>query len=192
MLLKSKTLDKIKGIGPKKQMLLQEMGLYNTYDMINNLPISYKDMRYVSDIAQIQKERSEDIENGQGKGNRLILGRVVSNNSANSAFRKGHHKKNRMIKVTVGDHTGKIQIYFFNTPYVEKILYRGKECYFYGKIKKMVNGFSVMIQPEIIEKNRLQKEIVPVYRLPKGISQKEIIKKCEDNYYWCTENIIFC
>ena len=77
MLLKSKTLDKIKGIGPKKQMLLQEMGLYNTYDMINNLPISYKDMRYVSDIAQIQKERSEDIENGQGKGNRLILGRVV-------------------------------------------------------------------------------------------------------------------
>ena len=175
MLLKSKTLDKIKGIGPKKQMLLQEMGLYNTYDMINNLPISYKDMRYVSDIAQIQKERSEDIENGQGKGNRLILGRVVSNNSANSAFRKGHHQKNRMIKVTVGDHTGKIQIYFFNTPYVEKILYRGKECYFYGKIKKMVNGFSVMIQPEIIEKNRLQKEIVPVYRLPKGISQKEII-----------------
>ena len=147
----------IKGVGPKKTVKLQRMGMFNIEDVLYSFPREYEDRRNVKYIAQLTND--EQV---------LICAKVL-------AISKSKYVKNRkqMLRVLVEDKTGKLEIVFFNASYYYKAFTIDKKYYFYGRVSISFDR-KQMIHPDFSEVNDEDiKAIMPIYPLTEGISQNE-------------------
>ncbi len=161
-------IDCVKGIGPKRRQILENMGLKTVKDVVEYYPRDYKDKSVFTKIA--------DMEAG---GTYTFVARVSVKPSL-SMF-----GKLKVVTCAVKDETGTLNAVWFNQPYMKNSLEQGRAYIFTGKV-----GFKYgKLQVESPEWERYttnslnQGRIVPVYRLSEGLSQKTfraVVKSCLD------------
>ncbi len=151
----------IKGVGPSRQLLLQRLGIETVEDLLMHYPRGYYDRSNMTKICDIEVE-SEATFAG------IVL--VVS-------LRKLRGGRT-ILKVAVGDETGRIDLVFFNQPFLKKMFRQGRKIIVSGTVN-LYRGVKQISAPDFefysddpdggfIHTNR----IVPVYPLTSGISQR--------------------
>jgi len=152
------SITEIKGIGPKKAELFHKLGIFSIADVLNDYPKSYEDLRYPQKINTLKNDDKA-----------LVVAKVLLCN-----FGKGYGRK-RTLHLLVEDNTGRMEILFFMAGFMIKNFEIGQMYHFFGKVK-VENGRSTMFHPDYGKMDDSEQGIMPVYRLTKGLSQKEIRK----------------
>lgn len=161
--MKSKdSIDVIKNIGKTRKEQLNKLGIETVEDLIEYYPRDYEDRSQFVPIAEIET----------GKTN-TIRGKVASLPEV---------KRIRAITIVnarVKDESGTIECVWFNQPYVKNQLTCGREYIFTGKVSEKFNRIQMEspdYEPANCESLNTGR-IVPVYTVPKKISQK-VIRGC--------------
>ena len=149
-------IEDIKGIGPKKAEALSIAGLTRLEDVLSYYPRSYEDRRNI--------QKTKDVKNGQQV---LLTGKIILVNKG-----RGYGKK-RTLHVLAEDSTGRFEILFFSAGYMQNAFPIGTEFCFFGKAK-VENGRITLFHPDFYRYENAEENIVPVYPLRKGISQKDL------------------
>lgn len=152
----------LKGVGPKKSILLHKLGINSISDAIYYFPNHYEDRRNKKLIYEIQPG---DFVNIQGK--------IVQVNEI--IPRSGL----KILEAIISDGTGFLRAKWFNQGYLRKILKIKTEIKVFGKIQLDFRGHSFeILNPdfEIVEGdiNEKKAEILPIYGLTEGLSQKQL------------------
>lgn len=160
-----KTFDKIENIrnvGEKTFEKLRIMGIDTLEDLITYFPRDYEDRTQINTISQLI-----DGENCTFKAS-------IASFPINTKF-----KAKVITKVDVSDHTGVVEITWFNQPYIQKLLKLGVEYVFVGKVRRAFGKvqvdspkYELANKPELMIAGR----IVPKYPLTYGMSQHNLQK----------------
>lgn len=153
----------LKGVGPKKSALLQKLGISNVNDLLYYFPNHYEDRRNRKLIFEISPGDYVNIQ-----------GRIVSINE--SVTKKSGF---RILEVIISDGTGYLRAKWFNQSYLKNIFKSGAEVTIFGKVQLDITarGFEILNPDfEIVDNNvrNDNTEILPVYRLTEGLSQKQL------------------
>ena len=148
------------GIGPEAGKKLAKLEISTVFDLLTFIPRRYNDW---SDISRIDMcEEGKDIS---------FLGTVTS-----APVKKGF-KKQSPVSFYVSDGTGRIELSYFNAPYImdkfmvgDKIFVHGTVTYF-GTHAQIVNPFC-----EKASSTDELKLVRPVYHLTAGITSNMINK----------------
>lgn len=158
----SDSIDVVKNIGKTRAEQLNKLGIETVEDLIEYYPRDYEDRSRFVPINEIEI----------GSVN-TIRGRVLTSPEARRV------RTITIVGVRIADGTGSIECVWFNQPYVKNQLIVGKEYTFTGKVIQKF-GRIQMESPdyELVNVDSLNTgRIVPVYTVPKKMSQK-VIRGC--------------
>lgn len=149
------SVSKIKGIGEKKRVAYQKLGINSVRQLLFHLPRRYLDLTVTTAIS--------DCELGSKK---LIKAQVIRKHSE-VRIRRGLS----LFRVDVSD-GDVMRLTFFNTKYTVANLKEGETYLFYGEVsgtllKREMNG------PQVMEESRLG-SLMPIYPVCAGISSKVV------------------
>ena len=155
----------LKGVGPKKVEIFRDMGIVTIEDLALYFPKSYEDRRTVTPISELKA--GSDF---------LIQARLVNKRMGANRF----NKKTPLV-LNVSDDSGMLEVVFFNGYFLNKLFDIGKEYVFYGRITENLDRFQI-VHPEFTLAGSSDdiREIIPVYSLRQGISQKEMRRMQRD------------
>ena len=155
----------LKGVGPKKVEIFRDMGIETIEDLALNFPRSYEDRRTVTPISELKS--GSDF---------LIQARLVNKRMGANRF----NKKTPLV-LNVSDDSGMLEVVFFNGYFLNKLFDIGKEYVFYGRVTENLDRLQI-VHPEftLAGSNDDVREIIPVYSLRHGISQKEMRRMQRD------------
>lgn len=155
----------LKGVGPKKVEIFRDMGIVTIEDLALYFPKSYEDRRTVTPISELKA--GSDF---------LIQARLVNKRIGANRF----NKKTPLV-LNVSDDSGMLEVVFFNGYFLNKLFDIGKEYVFYGKVTENLDRLQI-VHPEftIAGSNDDVREIIPVYSLRQGLSQKEMRRMQRD------------
>ncbi len=151
------------GIGPNRAKQLKGLGIETLYDLIAYFPRTYEDRTRILPICQLEAEQP------------ACFRAWVIRNPQTAHIRKGLS----LTKLTVADNTGRLNLTYFNQPYVADQLHYGEEYYFYGTVVGDYIGYQ-MQNPTYESVNQpgvATRRIMPVYALTAGISNK-LLSRC--------------
>ena len=155
----------LKGVGPKKVEIFRDMGIETIEDLALYFPRSYEDRRTVTPISELKS--GSDF---------LIQARLVNKRMGANRF----NKKTPLV-LNVSDDSGMLEVVFFNGYFLNKLFDIGKEYVFYGRVTENLDRLQI-VHPEftLAGSNDDVREIIPVYSLRHGISQKEMRRMQRD------------
>lgn len=155
----------LKGVGPKKVEIFRDMGIVTIEDLALYFPKSYEDRRTVTPISELKA--GSDF---------LIQARLVNKRIGANRF----NKKIPLV-LNVSDDSGMLEVVFFNGYFLNKLFDIGKEYVFYGRVTENLDRLQI-VHPEftIAGSSDDIREIIPVYSLRQGISQKEMRRMQRD------------
>jgi ATP-dependent DNA helicase RecG len=146
----------LKGVGPRRSNNLGRLGAETIFDLFWNVPRAYFNRDNCKKIAELQIGENASIR-GLVKGTRL------------SRSRNGMH----IFKVVLEDSSGIISAVWFNQPFLSGIIKTGQELFLSGRLRDSYRIAELNVSEyEIIENEDQNAEIVPVYALSEGLSQK--------------------
>lgn len=152
-----------KGVGEARAKILKSFGINNLEDLLWWLPRDYEDRRRILPLSGIQNEVKVTFK-----------ARLLS-------YSVKKVKGFTIITAVVTDGFGQVLLKWFNQEYVAGYLVKSKEYLITGIPKKTPFGPFELNSPEIEEASTsIRREILPVYSLVSGISQKmarKIVKK---------------
>jgi len=162
MLSLNSPVTEINGIGSARAEALAKAGLHTAGDLLWFFPRAYQNR---GDIRGVGDEVCD------GKPHAFLL--TVATQPRNARL------KNRMTltKFRATDGSRSAEIVYFNQPYLAKTFALGEEYRFYGKLTKLKNAYT--LSSPIYEKydeNDPPSDLVPVYRLPEGLTRKALEK----------------
>jgi len=149
--------SKLYMVGPTYAKRLSKLGINTLEDLIYHFPFRYDDFSLVSEISRVQP--GETV---------TIRGQILS--IKNEYTRTGK----KIQKASVSDGTGKIEIVWFNQPFLVKTLKIGEWYSFSGKIDWFGRTI-VMVSPEYepLKSSTIHTgRLVPVYSETYGVSSK--------------------
>ncbi len=148
----------LKGIGPKRALMLKQKGIKTFNDFLLFLPTNYLDF---TKIVKIKSAKVNQEVN-------LIL-RFKELNEIKFSKRK-------IAQAIFYDDSGEIIVKWFNynLRYLKKFLIPEKEYFISGRVS-FFNFYKEIIHPFIEEANKVVKGILPVYSEIKNFPQKSII-----------------
>lgn len=149
------------GVGPKKAQALERLGIGKVKDFLEYYPRGYEDYRRRKKICEFS-----DVPAGTKV---MVKARVLS-----KMLGRGFGMK-RTLRLMAEDDTGRMEVLFFNAGFLAGQFQPGGEYCFYGAVK-VDGGRNTMLHPSFTPAGEEETGIVPVYRLTKGISQKDIRK----------------
>ena len=171
----NKDIRYIKGIGEKKALALNKLGVFSLRDLVSFFPRKYEDRSTVKPIALTLDGESVCIE------------AMVADTPRLTRIRRGLD----LVKLRAVDDSGAVDITFFNQPYSKDNLHRGETYVFFGRIEFKA-GRRALINP-IYEKAESQGHvtgrIVPVYRTVAGLNQKLIHQAVRQGLDLCLEQM---
>ena len=155
----------LKGVGPKKLEIFHDIGIKTIEDLALYFPKSYEDRRTVTPISELKA--GSDF---------LIQARLVNKRMGANRF----NKKTPLV-LNVSDDSGMLEVVFFNGYFLNKLFDIGKEYVFYGRVTENLDRLQI-VHPEftIAGSNDDVREIIPVYSLRQGLSQKEMRRMQRD------------
>ena len=121
------SVTELRGIGPTRAKQLQRLHIETLYDLIAFFPRAYEDRTKLSCVAGLEP------------GIPACFEAMVISNPQLSRIRKGME----LVKVRVADETGRVDLVFFNQPYVKDQLVYGESYRFYGALR---DGFGCQMQ----------------------------------------------
>lgn len=166
----------LKGIGPKRAELFADAGVKTILDLFYYFPRRYEDRTNLVNISNLKED-----------GIQTIKVRVLALGQHNSWRRRSFS----ITQAEVEDDTGRLACVWFNQPYLKNYLSPGKGMILYGKVERyagrlqMSNPEYEFLVDEADDNNLSLGKLVPVYSLPKGLSQRsirKIIKTALDEY----------
>jgi len=151
-------------IGPKYQKLLEKLEIFKVEDMLYHFPFRYQDYSQFKTI--------KDLQNGD-----TITVTATLASIKNIYTRNGK----RITKASVVDHTGELEIIWFNQHYIKNTLEIGKTYNISGKVG-FFDGKLCFLSPDMeIVSNAFSKKstenihtgrLIPIYPETLGISSK--------------------
>lgn len=172
-------LTNIKGIGPKKQAKLNEMGIFDVGEFIEYLPRYYEDrsnLVYIENSVDGEKQYFE----------------LEITNAARTYFFKGNMS---ITRVVAKDDTSNINLVWYNDRFSPQSLQIGEKYKFFGKIDKSKKQISNPLFSKL--NDDYIGGIYPIYSVIKGLSKKEFIQfkdrifeKIKDKIDYIPDNIL--
>ncbi|MCX5700771.1 MAG: ATP-dependent DNA helicase RecG [Candidatus Omnitrophica bacterium] len=165
----------LKGIGPKRAKVFTKSGINTVEDLLYYFPRRYEDR---TNFVSISKLKLGEIQ--------TVKVKILAMGQHNSWRRRSFN----ITEVAVGDDTGKLSCVWFNQPYLKQYFKPGLGLILYGKLElygsklQMSNPEFEIIADDTDEELSVGR-LVPVYRLPEGISQRSLrrlVKNALDNY----------
>jgi ATP-dependent DNA helicase RecG len=151
----------IKGVGPKRSLVFQKIGVHSVRDLLYLFPRRYEDRSHFAPLNNIPL--NEPI---------TCRGEVVD-------VKFKPIRGMPLLEVLIGDDAGTLQAVWFNQPYLKKLFQCGQQVILYGKVEfykkrlQMSNPeFEIVDSPEAesIHTGR----ITPVYPLTEGLFQRSL------------------
>ena len=164
------------GIGPKKAELFAKLGIETTDDLLHFYPRDYEDRTKLLPIASLEADVPA-----------CFVASVVSNPLTHRIPKPSNRALN-VTKVTVADHTGRLNLTFFNAEYTAQRLTRGETYCFYGTVTGDYLGYA-MVNPlfEALDAHGgLTRCIVPIYSLTAGLTNKMVMQAVANAMQRCT------
>ena len=161
----------LKGVGSVKAKQFAQLGIYTLEDLICHFPRGYEDRTRLVTISQLQPDQPACF--------RAMVMSVPHTNH----IRKGLD----VTKVTVADHTGRLNITFFNRKFATEQLHYGQEYFFYGAVSGDFIGYN-MTSPAFEAVNSqpiATRRILPVYPLTAGITNAYMVKTIQQALAVC-------
>jgi ATP-dependent DNA helicase RecG len=152
----------LKGVGPARAKQLEQLNIFTLQDLICHFPRGYEDRSKLITISQLEVDRPACFQ------------AMVMNTPRTSHIRKGLD----LTKVQVADHTGRLNLTFFNNRFAAEQLAYGKEYIFYGALSGDFMGYQmtapVFESPESVPV--LTRRVMPRYPLTAGLSNANLLK----------------
>lgn len=149
-------LSQIKGLGPKRLAMLNELNIYTVEDLILYLPTRYEDNTVI------------DLNEAEDQATVTVVGEVYSTPTV--AF-FGRNKSKLTVHLMVNNIA--VKCTFFNQPYLKKkielhgtVTVKGK----WDRRKQEINGNRMFFNQQVTESAQFE----PVYRIKEGIKQKPL------------------
>lgn len=149
-------LSQIKGLGPKRLAVLNELNIYTVEDLILYLPTRYEDNTVI------------DLNEAEDQATVTVVGEVYSTPTV--AF-FGRNKSKLTVHIMVNNIA--VKCTFFNQPYLKKkielhgtVTVKGK----WDRRKQEINGSRMFFNQQVTESAQFE----PVYRIKEGIKQKPL------------------
>ncbi len=152
----------LRGIGPSKAKLFAALNIFTLGDLICHFPRGYEDRTQLVPLCQLEVDRP------------ACFRAMVMNTPRTSHIRKGLD----MTKVQVADHTGRLNITFFNSKYAAEHLEYGGEYIFYGAINGDFSGYG-MTNPVFEDADSAgvtTRRVIPIYPLTAGLTNAAVMK----------------
>ena len=118
--------ERLKGIGDKKQESLREVGVTSVFDLLTTYPRRWVD--------RTNEARVSDLVAGTEA---LVLVTV------RSVTKRSMRNRRTMVEVQVGDGSGRLHVVFFNQPWRERQLREGLQIAMFGKAEVYRGGLQM-------------------------------------------------
>ncbi len=152
----------LKGIGPAKAKQFAALNILTLRDLICHFPRGYEDRTKLVPIEKLEPDVP------------ACFRAMVMNTPRTSHIRKGLD----LTRLQVADHSGRLNVTFFNNKFAAEQLEYGKEYIFYGAVSGDFIGYS-MTNPvfEALESKPVTtRRILPIYPLTAGLSNAAMLK----------------
>lgn len=152
----------LKGIGPNKAGLFANLNIFTLEDLICHFPRGYEDRTQLVPIEKLEVDKP------------ACFKAMVMNNPRTNHIRKGLD----ITRTQVADHTGRLNLTFFNNRFAAQQLQYGREYIFYGAVSGDFIGYN-MTNPvfETLDSAPVTtRRILPVYPLTAGLSNAAMAK----------------
>ncbi|MEO5956591.1 MAG: ATP-dependent DNA helicase RecG [Nitrospiraceae bacterium] len=156
----------VKGVGPKRTALLQRFRIETVEDAFWTLPWRYEDRSVMTPIGQLVPGAEASI-----------CGTIIR-----SEAKKARSRRLSILDIVVEDATGRLQVLFFNQPFLEPVFTVGTSVMLTGRVIAGAQGF-VAMKMEVVQYEVVGAEseaplhvgrIVPVYHETKGWTSRQM------------------
>ena len=161
----------LKGIGPSKAKLFENLNIFTLQDLICHFPRGYEDRTQLVTISRLEADRP------------ACFKAMVMNTPRTNHIRKGLD----ITKVQVADHTARLTLTFFNNKYAAEQLQYGREYIFYGAVSGDFIGYN-MTNPvfEALDAQPVStRRILPIYPLTAGLTNAAVMKAVQQALLLC-------
>ncbi|MEG1450731.1 MAG: ATP-dependent DNA helicase RecG [Cetobacterium sp.] len=158
----------IKGVAASTYTKLRKLGITSLHDLIYYFPRAYDDRTNLKKIGEL-------------RGDEYVVLKANIMSVTAPPTRTGL----KMVKATVNDGTGMLEVIWFQRPYLRKSLEIGEEYIFIGNVKR---GYTFqMVNPEfkLYKGQQNSGEILPIYSSIKEMNQntlRRVIKSAMQEY----------
>ena len=152
----------LSGIGPSKAKQFAQLNIFTLRDLICHFPRGYEDRTKLVTIDKLEVDKP------------ACFKAMVMGTPRTSHIRKGLD----ITKVTVADHTARLNLTFFNRKFTADQLQYGKEYIFYGAVSGDFIGYN-MTSPAFESLDSapvVTRRILPIYPLTAGLSNAVMLK----------------
>jgi ATP-dependent DNA helicase RecG len=152
----------VKGVGPRRAVLLARLGVETLGDILFFLPRSYEDRSNVLPIAKLRRGATA-----------TVAGRIVGSALKGPIYR-------RYVSVELDDDSGRLVLTFFNRNYLAEKFAAGGTVVATGKVtsfRKRLQMVNPAFEHDMAEESdlvSLSDPIVPIYPLTEGLTQPQV------------------
>lgn len=161
----------LKGIGPTKAKQFSNLNIFTLRDLICHFPRGYEDRTQLTEIGNLEVDKP------------ACFRACVMNTPRTNHIRKGLD----ITKVQVADHSGRLNLTFFNNKFAAQQLQYGKEYIFYGAVSGDFIGYNIsnpVFEP-LDSQPIATRRILPIYPLTAGLSNAAMLKAVQQALAIC-------
>lgn len=161
----------LKGVGPTKAKQFAVLGIHTLEDLICHFPRGYEDRTRILTVSQLEPDVP------------ACFRATVMSAPRTSHIRKGLD----VTKVTVADHSGRLNLTFFNRKFATDQLRYGSEYIFYGALQGDFMGYN-MTSPvfEPVDSQPITtRRVLPIYPLTAGLTNAAVLKAVQQALAIC-------
>ena len=161
----------LKGVGPTKAKQFAQLNIFTLRDLICHFPRGYEDRTKLTTIEKLEVDVP------------ACFKAMVMNTPRTTQVRKGLD----ITKVQVADHTGRLNLTFFNQRFSTEQLQYGREYIFYGAVSGDFIGYN-MTSPvfESLDSPPVTtRRVLPIYPLTAGLSNASVLKAVQQALALC-------
>jgi len=155
-------LKEVYGVGPKMAKRLEKLGLFSVCDLLYHFPNRYEDFSEIVPIAHLRPT-------SRGEKGVCVKGRVLEIKTERSP-----KKRLYLTFALISDETGSVQAIWFRQPYISRVLKKGEEAIFAGRLEYGSDGLFLVnpVYEKALGGMLHTGRIVPVYPETEGVTSK--------------------